>query len=298
MNNQKQRANKNLLRFTMKFLRIFSLVLCAMSVLQHKVVAQTGDLSMLDTLYYISETDLPTESIGGATKPSKTPATIPRGGVKAPANATKTPITVAKMPTSTPTTTPAPALTIPDNIDAKTLFASPYFSWMLWELKRREGFRSKPYNDNGAMAVGYGMHITKKAAETLKKKGLSEPVGHQQVHDWFLLYSAKIESELPKAILANPNQVWAVKSIAYNIGFTNLKKTPLWECIQKNDMSQKCIETWLTTGHQTVNHRQSRLFEAHLWRCHKFKDSKARAEALALQSQQTISSKDWKRWNK
>jgi len=259
----------------MKFFHTLFIILCSLILVQHKSLAQTGDLSMLDTLYYISESDLPTEHIG------TTPAKTTRGVEK-------------KEPAKT-----TPTLTIPTNINANTLFASEYFSWTLWELKRREGFRSKPYNDNGAMAVGYGMHITKKAAESIKKKGgVSEPVGHQQIHDWFLLYSAKIESELPKEVLANQNQVWAVKSLAYNIGFTNLKKTPLWAYIQKNDVSQKCIDAWLLTGHQTVNHRQSRLFEAHLWRCHKFKESKTKAQTLAQQSYQTISSKDWKRWNK
>jgi GH24 family phage-related lysozyme (muramidase) len=263
----------------MKFLRIFILVLCAIIFTQEKSFAQTGDLSMLDTLYYISESDLPTEHIGNS---PKSPEKVSRG-------TTQKAVEAAKMPT----------LTVPENMDAKALFASQYFAWTLWELKRREGFRSKPYNDNGCMAVGYGMHITQKAAETIKKKGgVTEPVGHQQIHDWFLLYSTKIESELPKTVLANANQVWAVKSLAYNIGFTNLKKTDLWTYIQRNDVSQKCIDAWLLTGHQTVNHRQSRLFEAHLWRCHKFKESKTKAQSLATQSQQIISSKDWKRWNK
>lgn len=147
-----------------------------------------------------------------------------------------------------------------------------YFKMIMTETKRREclgkpGKELKVYSDGGSPTIGYGCHISnlsKDWKKIIKSQGgqITEPQARELMYNHFEQLDVCIKKDLPNLSVA---QYWAVKSLSYNYGWGNVKKSKLYSLIKSKDTSNRIKKEWMKTWANTDNHRRSRSLELSLW---------------------------------
>ena len=146
------------------------------------------------------------------------------------------------------------------------------FKMIMTETKRREclgkrGSELKVYSDGGSPTIGYGCHISNLSKEwkkTIKRQHnkITEQQARELMYNHFELLDVVIKKELPNL---SKSESWAVKSLTYNYGWGNVKKSKLFNLIKSGDKSEKIKREWLRTWANTDNHKISRNLEISLW---------------------------------
>jgi GH24 family phage-related lysozyme (muramidase) len=82
------------------------------------------------------------------------------------------------------------------------------------------------------------------------------------MYETFHSLEEQVKSDLPHL---NPRQRWAVKSLAFNWGYGNVKRSGLWQHLKAGAKGKKVAAAWMRTQVATGNHRTSRRMEVALW---------------------------------
>lgn len=152
-------------------------------------------------------------------------------------------------------------------------------SWkeiIVTELKRREGFASRPYKDKECWTIGYGLHIDNWADMP------KYPIAECQAE---LIMDKRLMADYENVAQVFPhyteNEKWALTSLVYNKGMTNVKSNKaLWDALHLKD--KKALEKlWMSEFSNTTNHKYSRELE---WALFTMDEPKLRAlyEASAV----------------
>lgn len=146
------------------------------------------------------------------------------------------------------------------------------FKIVICETKRREamghpGRELQRYKDGGTWAIGYGNHIKYLSPQwqrTIKKQKykVTEAQAREMMYETFHLLGEQIKRDLPGL---THRQQWAVKSLAFNWGYGNIKRSGLWKHLQKRNEGLAVTKAWMSTQVATENHKQSRRLELALW---------------------------------
>lgn len=154
-----------------------------------------------------------------------------------------------------------------------------YYKIVVTETKRREALGKKGkeleiYLDGGIKTIGYGNHIkylSKDQQRLIKQQGnkINEAQAREFMNTIFdeidrAIKADQAKGNLPKNLTAA--QKWAIKSLSFNWGYGNVRKSKLWPHLKAGRKGQQVRTIWITkTQCQTDNHRKSRLMEAALW---------------------------------
>jgi len=146
------------------------------------------------------------------------------------------------------------------------------FRIVICETKRREamghpGKELRRYKDGSTWAIGYGNHIKYLSPawkKIVKKQGykVSEAQAREMMYETFHNLGEQIKKDLPGL---NHRQQWAVKSLAFNWGYGNIKRSKLWPHLKKGKQGFAVTKAWMRTQVATENHKQSRRLELALW---------------------------------
>jgi len=146
------------------------------------------------------------------------------------------------------------------------------FRIVICETKRREamghpGKELRRYKDGSTWAIGYGNHIKYLSPawkNIVKKQGykVSEAQAREMMYETFHNLGEQIKKDLPGL---NHRQQWAVKSLAFNWGYGNIKRSKLWPHLKKGKQGFAVTKAWMGTQVATENHKQSRRLELALW---------------------------------
>lgn len=146
------------------------------------------------------------------------------------------------------------------------------FKIVICETKRREalgrpGRELERYKDGDTWAIGYGNHIKYLSTgwkNTIKKQGykVTESQAREMMYQTFHTLGEQIKKDLPGL---NHRQQWAVKSLAFNWGYGNVKRSKLWPHLKKRNQGLSVTTAWMRTQVATENHKQSRRLELALW---------------------------------
>jgi GH24 family phage-related lysozyme (muramidase) len=134
-----------------------------------------------------------------------------------------------------------------DNIDEikKTVTSSnnkgyDFFKIVMTETKRREAMGAKGkeleiYLDGDHRTIGYGCHISNLSSEwktLIKNQGnrITEKQARKLMYDHYEQIHQAIAKDVPGL---NTAQMWAVKSLTYNYGWGNVKKSKLFKLIKQ-----------------------------------------------------------------
>jgi len=114
---------------------------------------------------------------------------------------------------------------------------SQVFGRCITELKKREGFRSKPYKNSGYLFIGYGQ---------LYKKGESRHISEGQASK-MLMSKFKTKIEYAAALIPNLayDQLCAISLLMYNIGSDRFKKSDLRQLILDRAPLDAIREEWM-----------------------------------------------------
>ncbi len=124
------------------------------------------------------------------------------------------------------------------------------------ELKRREGFASRPYKDKEIWTIGYGLHVEKWA--DMPKYPISEYQAELYMNKRLMSDYENVEKVFPQF---NENEKWALTSLVYNKGMTIVKNnTALWNALHLKDMAV-LEKLWISEFSNTSNHKNSRELE-------------------------------------
>ena len=147
-----------------------------------------------------------------------------------------------------------------------------FFKIVMTETKRREamgqrGRELQIYYDGDHKTIGYGCHISNLSDEwktLIKKQGnmVSEKQARELMYNHYEQIHRAIAKDVPGL---NTAQMWAVKSLTYNYGWGNVKKSKLFKLIKNKDTSNAIEREWLKTWAKTDNHKVSRKMEIALW---------------------------------
>ncbi len=147
-----------------------------------------------------------------------------------------------------------------------------YFRIVMLETKRREamghpGRELVRYKDGREWAVGYGNHIKYLSAEwqrVIKKQGwkVTEGQARKLLYNTFESLDKEIKRELPNL---TESQLWAVKSLAFNWGWGNVRRSGLYGHLKAGRTGPKVTAAWMRCHSRTENHRISRRMEVALW---------------------------------
>jgi len=147
------------------------------------------------------------------------------------------------------------------------------FKIVITETKRREGMGKrgsllKAYMDGDSKAIGYGNHIKnlpdkwKKIVEKQNDE-ITEQQAREMLYDTFAELDKNSKVYFPKM---GESQRWAVKSLAFNWGWGNMRNSGLWDALMRGETDPKVIEKlWLKTQVWTSNHVKSRKMEIALY---------------------------------
>ena len=146
------------------------------------------------------------------------------------------------------------------------------FKIVICETKRREamghpGRELQRYKDGDTWAIGYGNHIKYLSAgwkNTIKKQKykITEAQAREMMYQTFHNLDQQIKRDLPHL---NHRQRWAVKSLAFNWGYGNIKRSGLWKHLRNRNEGLAVTAAWMQTQVATENHKQSRRLELALW---------------------------------
>ncbi len=147
-----------------------------------------------------------------------------------------------------------------------------YFRIVMLETKRREalgraGRELERYRDGREWAIGYGNHIKYLPAtwkRTIRRQGwkVTEQQARALMYETYDALDKQIKADLPNL---SARQRWAVKSLAFNWGYGNVKRSGLWRHLKSGATGKKVAAAWMRTQVATKNHRTSRLMEVALW---------------------------------
>ena len=107
-------------------------------------------------------------------------------------------------------------------------------------IKRYEDFCSRPYLcPAGKPTIGYGSTTYPDGTKvTLKDKPITEKQADEMLHAyWEKEIWAKIEDNAIKLGLTN-NQIIALSSLIYNIGWSSFSKSQCWKAIKREDWGE------------------------------------------------------------
>jgi GH24 family phage-related lysozyme (muramidase) len=146
------------------------------------------------------------------------------------------------------------------------------FRIVICETKRREamghpGRELERYKDGDTWAIGYGNHIKYLSPawkKIVKKQGykVSEVQAREMMYETFHNLGEQIKKDLPGL---NHRQQWAIKSLAFNWGYGNVKRSKLWKHLKARNEGLAVTAAWMRTQVATENHKQSRRLELALW---------------------------------
>jgi GH24 family phage-related lysozyme (muramidase) len=146
------------------------------------------------------------------------------------------------------------------------------FRIVICETKRREamghpGKELERYKDGDTWAIGYGNHIKYLSPawkKIVKKQGykVTEAQAREMMYETFHNLDQQIKRDLPGL---NHKQQWAIKSLAFNWGYGNIKRSKLWKHLKNRDKGFRVTMAWMRTQVATENHKQSRRLELALW---------------------------------
>jgi GH24 family phage-related lysozyme (muramidase) len=147
-----------------------------------------------------------------------------------------------------------------------------FFRIVITETKRREGMGKRTrelemYSDGGYDAIGYGNHVRYlslnwKAVIRQQGNKVSEAQARQMMYETFDEIDTYIGPDLPNL---NEAQRWAVKSLAFNWGYGNVKKSGLWKHLKAGNTGPSVEKAWMRTQVKTSNHQKSRGLELDLY---------------------------------
>ncbi len=124
------------------------------------------------------------------------------------------------------------------------------------ELKRREGFASRPYKDKEVWTIGYGLHVEKWA--DMPKYPISESQAELYMNKRLMSDYENVNRVFPHF---SENEKWALTSLVYNKGMTMVKNnTALWNALHLKDMAS-LEKLWISEFSNTSNHKYSRELE-------------------------------------
>lgn len=137
------------------------------------------------------------------------------------------------------------------------------------ELKRREGFASRPYKDKEVWTIGYGLHVEKWA--DMPKYPISEAQAELYMNKRLMSDYENVNRVFPHF---SENEKWALTSLVYNKGMTMVKNnTALWNALHLKDMAA-LEKLWVSEFSNTSNHKYSRELE---WALFSLNEPKLRA---------------------
>lgn len=125
------------------------------------------------------------------------------------------------------------------------------------DLKRREGFSSRPYLDGEQWAIGYGQHF--KTASDLPKYPITEKKATEIMNKMLEVEYRNVCQQFPDY---NPNEKWALTSLVFNVGMTAVRSDSVfWGALkQKNIPVLK--DKWIHPVYaKSSNHQKSRELE-------------------------------------
>jgi GH24 family phage-related lysozyme (muramidase) len=147
-----------------------------------------------------------------------------------------------------------------------------YFRIVMLETKRREamgrpGRELQRYIDCGNWAIGYGNHIRYLSdgwKRTIKRQGwkVTEAQARALMYETYDALDKQIKADLPNL---SARQRWAVKSLAFNWGYGNVKRSGLWRHLKAGAKGKNVAAAWMRTQVSTENHKKSRRMEVALW---------------------------------
>lgn len=147
-----------------------------------------------------------------------------------------------------------------------------FFKIVIIETKRREamgrpGKELERYKDGKEWAIGYGCHIkylNDYWKNIVKKQNykITEKQAREMMYHTFEELHHVIKKDFPNASEA---EMWAIKSLAFNWGYGNLKKSGLYKLLKRNEKGSRLEKEWLKCHSATHNHRISRAMEFSLW---------------------------------
>lgn len=146
------------------------------------------------------------------------------------------------------------------------------FRIVMTETKRREamgrpGKELARYKDGKEWAIGYGNHIKyldEHWTAIVKRQNykLTETQARELMYLTFHRLDAEIKRDLPRL---NEGQRWAVKSLAFNWGYGNIKRSKLYPLLKKGTTGPQVERAWMRCHAGTENHRQTRRMEVAMW---------------------------------
>lgn len=152
---------------------------------------------------------------------------------------------------------------------------TPNFVVVTWkdivvaELKRREGFASRPYKDKEVWTIGYGLHVEKWA--DMPKYPISEAQAELYMNKRLMSDYDNVNRVFPHF---SEHEKWALTSLVYNKGMTMVKNnTALWNALHLKDMAT-LEKLWIGEFANTSNHKYSRELE---WALFSLNEPKLRA---------------------
>ena len=146
------------------------------------------------------------------------------------------------------------------------------FLIVITETKRREG-NGKPgkpyqiYKDGENDAIGYGTQIKYlsdewKSTIRTQRYTITEEQARELMYESFKRNDERVKKALPHL---NESQRWALKSLIYNWGYSNVVNSNLWGLLKKNISDARIERAWMQTQVATTNHIKSRELEIDLF---------------------------------
>ena len=142
------------------------------------------------------------------------------------------------------------------------------FKYVMLETKRREAMGRKnaelrSYMDGDSPAIGYGnriKYLSDKWKAVVDKQGykVTEQQAREMMYETFDQLKVTVSADMPHL---DRHELWAVQSLAFNWGYGNIKKSPLYRFLKSGDKSEAARKAWMRCHASTENHRTSRRFE-------------------------------------
>ncbi len=141
--------------------------------------------------------------------------------------------------------------------DSEKSFPFSLYTLVSVDLKRREGFSSRPYMDGEQWAIGYGQHF--KTASDLPKYPITEKKATEIMNKMLEVEYRNVCQQFPNY---NPNEKWALTSLVFNVGMTAVRSDSVFWTALKSKNTPVLKEKWIhPVFAKSTNHQKSRELE-------------------------------------
>ena len=132
-----------------------------------------------------------------------------------------------------------------------------FYKLITIDLKRREGFSSRPYLDAGQWAIGYGQHF--KSAADLPVYPITETQATEIMNKMLEVEFRNVSQQFPQY---ENNEKWALTSLVFNVGMTSIKSDSVFWNALKNKNTKILKSKWFSPVYaKSSNHKKSRELE-------------------------------------